>query len=159
MSLWPLWWFWHPSEVWRALCAWDEYHQRKGDQGFHLGSIHHPFCYTNKINGIEMIHRYTDLVWSRFMLFSGSGSCSWPSSLVSPLSSGLNSYNSGEQKEKKFDKCCQGLSRCLCPPCESGVPTTWGQSSTSLTSSLPTGWIFFGRSCKNNCENFPGNYL
>ena len=31
-----------------------------------------------------------DLVQSRFMLFSGSGSCSWLSLLVSPLSSGLN---------------------------------------------------------------------
>ena len=31
-----------------------------------------------------------DWVQSRFMLFSGSGSCSWLSLLVSPLSSGLN---------------------------------------------------------------------
>ena len=76
------------------------------------------------------------------MLFSGSGSCSWPSSLVSPLSWGLNSSG-----RKIAGCCCSGLSQCVCPLCASGAPTTWGRSSTSLTSSLPTGWVFHLTQC------------
>ena len=150
MPLWPLWWLWHPSEVWCALCARDEYHQRKGDQDKDQSIRLIVSIWSFKIHkSRRRTKTTTDLVQSRFMLFSGSGSCSWPSSLVSPLSSGLNDHNFENLcnfGEKTIEQCCSGLFRCVCPLCGSGAPTTWGQSSTSLTSSSPTGWIFLAPS-------------
>ena len=119
MSLWIIWWLWNPSEVWRALCAWNEHHKREGGWIFILN------LHKRKI--------------ARFMLFSGSGSCSWPSSPVSPLCSGFLFFL------HFWKRCHLGSYRCVYHLWGSGERTTWKPSSTSLTSSSQTGWNYFQR--------------